>query len=162
MSHPAAVLQTFQADGRTIRLQYMTPDDGAALLEFARSVPRHDLLFLRTDITTVASDYLASNPLLETFAQAVPLTVDVPNIANATEIWQTFRDAWGEAVQSGQGDLATVIRHQRVVERGGDFRRDRIPKYVATIFVRNIADEADYEMSGARELCHQGRSDQST
>ena len=53
MSHPAAVLQTFQADGRTIRLQYMTPDDGAALLEFARSVPRHDLLFLRTDITTV-------------------------------------------------------------------------------------------------------------
>ena len=44
---------TFQADGRTIRLQYMTPDDGAALLEFARSVPRHDLLFLRTDITTV-------------------------------------------------------------------------------------------------------------
>ena len=53
MSHHAAVLQTFQADGRTIRLQYMTPDDGAALLEFARSVPRHDLLFLRTDITTV-------------------------------------------------------------------------------------------------------------
>ena len=53
MSHPAAVLQTFQADGRTIRLQYMTPDDGAALLEFARSVPRHDLLHLRTDISTV-------------------------------------------------------------------------------------------------------------
>lgn len=52
MSHPA-VLQTFEADGRTIRLQYMTPEDGPALLEFARSVPRHDLLFLRTDITSV-------------------------------------------------------------------------------------------------------------
>jgi L-amino acid N-acyltransferase YncA len=49
----AAVLQTFEADGRTISLQYMTPDDGSALLEFARTVPRHDLLFLRTDITTV-------------------------------------------------------------------------------------------------------------
>lgn len=52
MSHPA-VLQTFQADGRTIRLQYMTPEDAPTLLEFARTVPRHDLLFLRTDITTV-------------------------------------------------------------------------------------------------------------
>ena len=49
----AAVLQTFEVDGRTIRLQYMTPEDGAALLAFARSVPRHDLLFLRTDITSV-------------------------------------------------------------------------------------------------------------
>ena len=47
-----AVLQTFELDGRTIRLQHMTPEDGPALLGFARSVPRHDLLFLRTDITT--------------------------------------------------------------------------------------------------------------
>lgn len=47
-----AVLQTFEIEGRTIRLQYMTPDDGPALRAFARSVPRHDLLFLRTDITT--------------------------------------------------------------------------------------------------------------
>ena len=52
MPHPA-VLQTFEVDGRAIRLQYMTPDDGPAFMEFARSVPRHDLLFLRTDITTV-------------------------------------------------------------------------------------------------------------
>lgn len=52
MPHPA-VLQTFEVDGRTIRLQYMTPEDGPALLAFARSVPRHDLLFLRTDITSV-------------------------------------------------------------------------------------------------------------
>ena len=51
MQHPA-VLQTFEMDGRTIRLQYMTPADGPALMGFARSVPRHDLLFLRTDITT--------------------------------------------------------------------------------------------------------------
>lgn len=48
----AAVLQTFEVDGHTIRLQYMAPEDGPALLAFARSVPRHDLIFLRTDITT--------------------------------------------------------------------------------------------------------------
>lgn len=82
----------------------MDAENDLALLETTGQFP------IRTDITTVASDYLASNPLLETFAQAVPLTVDVPNIANATEIWQTFRDAWGEAVQSGQGDLATVMQ----------------------------------------------------
>ena len=52
MTHPA-VLQTFEADGRTIRLQYMTQADGPALLDFARSVPRHDLIFLREDITSV-------------------------------------------------------------------------------------------------------------
>jgi len=52
VTHPA-VLQTFEVDGRTIRLQYMTPDDGPALLEFARSVPAHDLIFLREDITSV-------------------------------------------------------------------------------------------------------------
>jgi len=39
----------------------------------------------------------------------VPLTVDVPNVANATEIWQTFRDAWGKAVQAGEGDLEATI-----------------------------------------------------
>ncbi|MEX0599229.1 MAG: GNAT family N-acetyltransferase [Rhodothermales bacterium] len=48
-----AVLQTLEADGHDIRLQYMTPDDAAALLAFARSLPGHDLLFLSTDITEV-------------------------------------------------------------------------------------------------------------
>ncbi len=52
MTHPA-VLQTFETEGRTISLQYMTPADATAFMAFARSVPSHDLLFLRTDITTV-------------------------------------------------------------------------------------------------------------
>ena len=52
MTHArVAVLQTIQADGRELRLQYMTPDDAPALLSFARSLPHHDLLFLPVDIT---------------------------------------------------------------------------------------------------------------
>lgn len=76
----------------------MDADNDLALLETTGQFP------IRTDLSEVAGDYLAANPLLETFSQSVPLTVDVPNIANATEIWQTFRDAWGAAVQ-GDGDL---------------------------------------------------------
>ena len=38
-------------DGETITLRYMEPRDGAAMLEFARSLPPYDLLFLRRDIT---------------------------------------------------------------------------------------------------------------
>jgi L-amino acid N-acyltransferase YncA len=38
-------------DGVTVTLRYMEPDDGPAILEFARSLPPYDLLFLRRDIT---------------------------------------------------------------------------------------------------------------
>jgi multiple sugar transport system substrate-binding protein len=80
----------------------MNADNDLALLETTGQFP------IRTDLTEVAADYLAANPLLETFSQSVPLTVDVPNIANATEIWQTFRDAWGAAVQGGD-DLQSTM-----------------------------------------------------
>lgn len=83
----------------------MNADNDLALLETTGQFP------IRGDLTDIAGDYLAANPLLDKFAQAVPLTVDVPNIANATEIWQTFRDAWSEAVQSGQGDLDEVMKN---------------------------------------------------
>lgn len=77
----------------------MDADNDLELLETTGQFP------IRGDIDTIAADYLASNPVLATFAASVPLTVDVPNIANATEVWQTFRDAWGQAVQAGEGDL---------------------------------------------------------
>ncbi|BAT61365.1 acetyltransferase GNAT family protein [Variibacter gotjawalensis] len=37
--------------GRTATLRYMTGDDEAAVLKFARTLPTHDLLFLPRDIT---------------------------------------------------------------------------------------------------------------
>jgi len=41
--------------GRDITLRAMQPADGDALLRFARSLPEHDLLFLRRDITQPAA-----------------------------------------------------------------------------------------------------------
>lgn len=38
-------------DGRQVSVRKMTPEDKSAILEFARSLPEEDLLFLRTDIT---------------------------------------------------------------------------------------------------------------
>jgi multiple sugar transport system substrate-binding protein len=81
----------------------MDADNDLALLEGTGQFP------IRGDINDVAGDFLAGNPVLATFAASVPLTVDVPNIANATEMWQTFRDAWGQAVQAGEGDLEEVF-----------------------------------------------------
>lgn len=82
----------------------MDADNDLALLETTGQFP------IRTDIDTVAADYLAENPVLETFSRSVPLTVDVPNIPNTTEIWQTFRDAWSGAVMAGEGDLDETMR----------------------------------------------------
>lgn len=42
---------TAQVAGRPITLRLMERSDGEAMLAFARSLPEHDLLFLRRDIT---------------------------------------------------------------------------------------------------------------
>jgi L-amino acid N-acyltransferase YncA len=42
---------TLQIKGGEVTLRYMGAGDAAAMLEFARSLPEHDLLFLRRDIT---------------------------------------------------------------------------------------------------------------
>lgn len=46
-------LRTISASGGDIELRYMQPADTDALLSFVRSVPKHDLMFLPTDITEV-------------------------------------------------------------------------------------------------------------
>ena len=38
-------------DGHAVTLRSMVPADGPALLQFARHLPQHDILFLRRDIT---------------------------------------------------------------------------------------------------------------
>ena len=43
--------RTIELAGAEIRLRLMTPEDEALVLDFARSLPSHDLLFLSRDIT---------------------------------------------------------------------------------------------------------------
>ena len=46
-SYPRAIA----CDGGDVELRLLTPDDGAAVLEFAQKLSTHDLLFLRRDIS---------------------------------------------------------------------------------------------------------------
>lgn len=48
-----AAEHTVDIDGQSVELREMTMDDADALLSFVRSLPRHDLMFLPTDITEI-------------------------------------------------------------------------------------------------------------
>ena len=49
----SAGAREIQLNGRPVQLRDMKTDDAEALLTFVRSVPRHDLMFLPTDITEI-------------------------------------------------------------------------------------------------------------
>lgn len=49
----AATPRTIEIDGQEIEFRDMRTGDADALLSFVRSVPRHDLMFLPTDITGI-------------------------------------------------------------------------------------------------------------
>ena len=54
MTDPAGTTpHTIEIDGQTIEFRDMRTEDADALLTFVRSVPRHDLMFLPTDITGI-------------------------------------------------------------------------------------------------------------
>lgn len=52
-SQEGAIPHTIQIDGQEIEFRDMRTGDTDALLLFVRSVPRHDLMFLPTDITGI-------------------------------------------------------------------------------------------------------------
>lgn len=66
------------------------------LLEMTGQMP------MREDLESVYADYFAQNPEYRTFADQSSRTVEVPNVENSVEIWQTFRDAYSEAVIFGK------------------------------------------------------------
>ena len=57
---------------------------------------------LRADLETAYPDYFRANPDYETFADQAARTVEVPNVPNSIEIWQTFRDAYSASVIFGK------------------------------------------------------------
>ena len=65
---------------------------------------------LRAGLTDAYPDYFAANPDYTTFADQASRTVDVPNVANSVEVWQTFRDAWTSAVIFGEDEIATSLK----------------------------------------------------
>ncbi|GAA4431494.1 extracellular solute-binding protein [Georgenia halophila] len=53
---------------------------------------------LRTGLTDAYPDYFEANPNYVAFADQAERTVDVPNIPNSVEAWQTFREEWSRSV----------------------------------------------------------------
>ena len=53
MADSGALGQTIEIDGRSVELRDMRTADAEALLAFVRSLPRHDLMFLPTDVTEI-------------------------------------------------------------------------------------------------------------
>jgi multiple sugar transport system substrate-binding protein len=102
------------SDAKNIGLYSACENQGTAfeLLKFATSEEQDGKLLemtgqmpLRSDLQQAYSDYFKSNPEYVTFADQASRTVEVPNVANSVEIWQTFRDAYTDAVIFGKADV---------------------------------------------------------
>ena len=78
-------------------------DSDSSLLTLTGQMP------LRKDVATVYADYLSKNPSYKLFAEQAARTVEVPNVANSVQIWQTFRDAWSQSVIFAKSDPKTAL-----------------------------------------------------
>ncbi|HWL76624.1 extracellular solute-binding protein [Microbacterium sp.] len=57
---------------------------------------------LRQNLTETYPDYFEANPAYEQFGDQASRTVEVPNVPNSVEVWQTFRDGYSESVIFGE------------------------------------------------------------
>ena len=69
-------------------LKFATSEEqDGSLLEKTGQMP------MRDGVEAAFPDYFKANPDYTTFAAQAARTVEVPNVANSIEIWQTFRDS---------------------------------------------------------------------
>jgi len=73
-------------------------DEDGKLLSVTGQMP------LRQNLPTQYASYFTSHPEYKTFAAKAAHVVEVPNVPNSIQIWQTFRDAWSKSVIFGQQD----------------------------------------------------------
>ena len=95
------------SDAKNIGLYSACENQGTAfdLLKFATSEEQDGQLLemtgqmpLRQDLTGTYPEYFEENPEYQDFADQASRTVEVPNVPNSIEIWQTFRDSYSESV----------------------------------------------------------------
>jgi multiple sugar transport system substrate-binding protein len=109
---PAEEIQTF-SDEKSIGMFTACENQATAwdVLKFATSEEQDGALLettgqmpMRTDVLGTYPDYFEANPDYVAFAEQADRTIEVPNVANSIEVWQTFRDAWSESVIFGDSD----------------------------------------------------------
>lgn len=106
---PADQIHTF-SDAKNVAMYNSCVNRGTAwdFLKFSTSVEQDGQLLtltgqmpIRKDLVTTYPEYFAANPDYVLFAEQAARTIEVPNVANSVEIWQTFRDAWVGSVIFG-------------------------------------------------------------
>jgi multiple sugar transport system substrate-binding protein len=65
---------------------------------------------LRSDLEAAYPDYFSSHPDYQAFAAQAARTVEVPNVPNSIEIWQTFRDNYSNAVIFGKQSVDAALQ----------------------------------------------------
>ncbi|MGH9246438.1 MAG: extracellular solute-binding protein [Acidimicrobiales bacterium] len=109
---PAAETQTF-SDEKSIGMFTACENRATAwdLLKFATSEEQDGSLLettgqmpMRTSVVDTYPEYFSANPDYVAFAEQADRTLEVPNVPNSVEVWQTLRDAWSEAVIFGEAD----------------------------------------------------------
>jgi len=85
-------------------LKFATSEENdGKLLEMTGQMP------MRTDLPTTYPAYFGSHPEYTIFADQASRTVEVPNVPNSVEIWQTFRTAYSESVIFGKADVQSAF-----------------------------------------------------
>lgn len=107
---PAEETYTF-ADSKNVSMFTTCENKGTAweFLKFTSSEEQDGKLLeatgqmpLRQDLPGTYPAYFEKNPAYTRFANQAERTVDVPNVNNSIEVWQTFRDEYSSSVIFGK------------------------------------------------------------
>jgi len=106
------------SDAKNIGLYSACDNQGTAwnVLKFATSEEQDGKFLemtgqmpLRSDLQGTYPEYFKEHPEYVEFADQASRTVEVPNVPNSIEIWQTFRDAYSSSVIFGKEPVDDAI-----------------------------------------------------
>jgi multiple sugar transport system substrate-binding protein len=78
-------------------------DQDGKLLDMTGQMP------LRQNLQQQYAAYFTAHPQYTTFATEAGHVVEVPNVPNSIQVWQTFRDAWTKSVVFGKQDPGQAL-----------------------------------------------------
>lgn len=114
----AATVKTF-ADSKNVSMFTTSTNQASAwdFLKFATSQEQDGAFLeatgqmpLRSGLLDAFPDYFAANPDYEVFASQAERVVDVPNVPNSIEVWQTFREEYSAAVIFGSEPVEGALQ----------------------------------------------------
>ncbi|MFD5275928.1 extracellular solute-binding protein [Pseudarthrobacter sp. NPDC058362] len=107
------------SDAKNVAMYSACENQGTAweVMKFATSEEQDGKLLtetgqmpMRKDLTTVYADYFEKNPAYTQFAEQAARTVEVPNVPNSVEVWQTFRTAYAKSVIFGNESVDAAFK----------------------------------------------------